>query len=390
VSCGLSPQYYSLAATSTIVYGWGSNAYLSTGTGTDKGAEVLQPTTVMGPLGSGEWTIHALTAGYQHALAIADLPGSAAAAKLRADALAAAAADGSGPQPGTIEVVLTEQQKRQQKEYQEAQHDVVVIHPVLHPRQQDSTVGTNTTEGVQQDPAQTAVAGQQQAADSTGATAAPPVADSAASSAGSPAGDYHWSYLARQPGPGALRPHEVWSAWKPSPWHDALAALSADVFKLLPQQYNTIHTNPCWGGTGPQLACLPHFNIIGVSKCGTTDLYHRLSLYKQVILPATNKVCFVSSSLVQDQCGRRWSCSAATVTSPAVHCMRTSFVVPYGCTGCALHALPPPRMPLRWCMLALWHLARMKLMFVLCCAGTALLGRVSLSCQGPLSSWSYW
>lgn len=50
-----------------------------------------------------------------------------------------------------------------------------------------------------------------------------------------------------------------------------------------------MHKNPCWGGVGPQLACLPYFNIIGVSKCGTTDLYHRLTMHKQ-ILPATNKV----------------------------------------------------------------------------------------------------
>ncbi|WIA17127.1 hypothetical protein OEZ85_014020 [Tetradesmus obliquus] len=54
------------------------------------------------------------------------------------------------------------------------------------------------------------------------------------------------------------------------------------------QQYNTQHRNPCWGGLGPGLSCLPYFNIIGVSKCGTTDLYHRLTLHKQ-ILAATNK-----------------------------------------------------------------------------------------------------
>jgi hypothetical protein len=342
VFCGLSLQYYSLAATSSTVYGWGSNSYLGTGTGTDKSAEVLQPTAVMGSLGSGEWTIHALTAGYQHTLAIADLPRSAAAAKLRADALAAAAADGSEPQQRAVEVVLTEQQKRQRKEYQEAQHDVI-IHPVLLPQQQQYS-----TVGVQQGPAQSAMAGQQQTVDSTGASAAPPAANSAGTGAGSPAGDYHWSYLAGQPGPGALRPHEVWSAWKPSPWHDGLAALSPDVFKLLPQQYNTIHANPCWGGSGPQLACLPYFNIIGVSKCGTTDLYHRLSLYKQVVLPATNKVRCDSHLVCNKRRGPRWSCCAATVTAAVHvftlrHCKRTSFVVPCSCAGCALHVFASSR-----------------------------------------------
>lgn len=286
-------QYFSLAASSNAVYGWGSSAYLSTGTGTDKGTEVLQPTALMGPLGSGEWTIHALAAGYQHALALAtaNQPGSAAAAKLQADAVAAAAADSTGPQQGLVEVVLTEEQKRQQKEYQEAQQAAMVIRPVLRPRQ-DNAAEKKPTEGVQKDSAQNAAAAQQQAADSTGAAAgatAPPAAASSGSGSGVPAADYHWSYLANQPGPGALRPNEVWSAWKSNSWHDALAALSPDVFKLLPQKYN-MQKNPCWGGTGPQLACLPYFNIIGVSKCGTTDLYHRLILYKQVILPAANKV----------------------------------------------------------------------------------------------------
>jgi hypothetical protein len=105
--------------------------------------------------------------------------------------------------------------------------------------------------------------------------------------------DFHWRYLTQQPAldPGTLQAHVAWASWKPSPWHDALAALSPDVFALLPKQYNAMHKNPCWGGTGPQLACLPYFNIIGVSKSGTTDLYHRLTLYKEAVLPARNKVC---------------------------------------------------------------------------------------------------
>eukprot|EP00775_Hariotina_reticulata_P000655 gene655-950_t len=61
-----------------------------------------------------------------------------------------------------------------------------------------------------------------------------------------------------------------------------------DVFQLLPKQFNPQHRNPCWGGTGPLLTCLPYFNIIGVSKCGTTDLYQRLILHPD-ILPARNK-----------------------------------------------------------------------------------------------------
>jgi hypothetical protein len=141
-----------------------------------------------------------------------------------------------------------------------------------------STAGSSTLLGAA---AQTQVSAQ-----------APIISTSPSNSTNVSDADYHWRYLAQKPAPdsGSLKAHSAWAAWKPSPWHDALAALSPDVFALLPKQYNTMHKNPCWGGTGPQLACLPYFNIIGVSKCGTTDLYHRLTLYKAAVLPARNKV----------------------------------------------------------------------------------------------------
>lgn len=295
-------QYFSLAATDSTVYGWGSNAYLCTGTELNKDQDVLQPTAVTGPLGSGEWTVYALAAGYQHALAIADQPGSPAAAALRSSALAAAtSAGGNSAQSSTVEVVLTETQKQQREQFQQAlQEKVAAGQPgrragAQHAKQaelqqqQVSKGDVKPTASAQQQQTQPAAAAKLQAADSTSAeavlgTALAPHSPSAQSD------DFHCSYLARQPKPGTLKAHEVWAAWRPSPWRDALAALSPDVFELLPQQYNTMHKNPCWGGTGPQLACLPYTNIIGVSKCGTTDLYHRLTLYKQVILPATNKV----------------------------------------------------------------------------------------------------
>lgn len=40
------------------------------------------------------------------------------------------------------------------------------------------------------------------------------------------------------------------------------------------------------GGT---LRCIPYFHILGVSKCGTTDLYHRLSKHPQMF-EGLNKV----------------------------------------------------------------------------------------------------
>jgi hypothetical protein len=34
---------------------------------------------------------------------------------------------------------------------------------------------------------------------------------------------------------------------------------------------------------GTSLRCIPYFHIIGVSKCGTTDMYHRLSKHPQML-----------------------------------------------------------------------------------------------------------
>lgn len=295
-------QYFSLAASDSTVFGFGSNAYLCTGTSNDKQADVLQPTVVDGVLGTGDWTVHGLAAGYQHALAIADQPGAAAVAKLRADALAAAGA--SAGAESAVEVVLTEQQQLERQQYQQAvgyqqqgrngsaaEELPLVPHAEAHQKEQARHVAagahppaattSNSSIGIADGLATGAQAGEaaQRAVTQLSATSATPA-------------DYHWSYLAAQPHPpSGISVQEVWAAWKPSPWHDALAALSPDVFDKLPPKFNTIHKNPCFGGSGPELACLPYFNIIGVSKCGTTDLYHRLTLYKQVILPATNKVC---------------------------------------------------------------------------------------------------
>lgn len=325
------------------MFGWGSNAYLCTGTGADKGTEVLQPTAVAGPLGSGNWSIHALAAGYQHALAVSD-PGPLAAARLRSALAQDTAATRAVVGAGAVEVVLTEEQQQARKRFQQAQREQSAgqasgLSAVQLPTHADAALadvpskqlGTNLQEKppsvhvstTPQHVASQAAADAQQPAAGAATAGSPGAAKQhAASTAGTSTSlaaaarlqvntqastnsavqnnsasvvgvDYHWRYMAQQPAPdpGPLQAHNAWAAWKPSPWHDALAALSPDVFVLLPRQYNTMHKNPCWGGTGPQLACLPSFNIIGVSKCGTTDLYHRLTMYKEAVLPARNKVC---------------------------------------------------------------------------------------------------
>lgn len=332
-------QYFSLAATDSTLYGWGSNAYLATGTGKSKDTQLLQPTAVAGPLGMGKWTVHALAAGYQHALALAGQHGSPAAATALQDSTAvapssssAAASSSSATQSSAVEVVLTEEQKQAQEEYKAQQQSDQVLRKLpaeetVQPdtarqqaqaqreagAQQGPAAGTSLKSAAQEAPMQAATAnpaGPPPPHVSTGGTrSSTSTADLHAVSAGQGAGSHRadaWSYLSRQNAPSTVPVHEVWAAWKPSPWHGALAALAPDVFTLLPKQYNAMHKNPCWGGTGPQLACLPYFNIIGVSKCGTTDLYHRLTQQKHVVLPATNKVGGVGDWVGGHKCGWWW------------------------------------------------------------------------------------
>jgi hypothetical protein len=334
-------QYYSLAATDSQVFAWGSNPQSQLGNGNSSVKELLQPTAVAGPLGSGEWQIRGLAAGYQHAFAIADKPGDAQLQKLRQDGKAAAgmlagsAAGGGGSlQPGVgasgvagIEVVLTEkqqQEREQQQKQQQQQGDSSVLHkgaaavPQASPAGSSSSSSSNGSDAVVPASPSTPTAAAANVKTVTlagrGVAAAAPItqhliqqpselhhaaaATSTTSSSSSSSAacstpdrlpaEWHSNYLPIG-SPNLPLPRDAWAAWTPSPWHNQLAELSPDVFELLPKRYNAEHKNPCWGGLGPGLSCLPYFNIIGVSKCGTTDLYHRLTLHKQ-ILASTNKV----------------------------------------------------------------------------------------------------
>ncbi|KAK7087190.1 carbohydrate sulfotransferase 15-like [Littorina saxatilis] len=58
----------------------------------------------------------------------------------------------------------------------------------------------------------------------------------------------------------------------------------------VPSMFIPQSKNPCWwnktrGSTGPQLCCLPYFLLAGVSKCGSTDIFSRLSGHPQVVPP---------------------------------------------------------------------------------------------------------
>ena len=74
------------------------------------------------------------------------------------------------------------------------------------------------------------------------------------------------------------------------------AGLLADGASLLPSTFDARFTNPCWrcnsssssasAGPDPALCCLPFAHILGVSKCGTTDLHSRLASHTSILRSA--------------------------------------------------------------------------------------------------------
>ena len=95
-------------------------------------------------------------------------------------------------------------------------------------------------------------------------------------------------------GAGAVRapaetPAQRWAHAERSPRRAAVEATSLDVFRTLPAALEPGPRSPCWrAAPGAPLRCLPALHILGVSKCGTTDLYKRLSRHPDFV-ESTNK-----------------------------------------------------------------------------------------------------
>lgn len=94
-------------------------------------------------------------------------------------------------------------------------------------------------------------------------------------------------------------PAEIWAAHVPSARLSLIEAASPDVFSALPQPRGMLPglASPCWragdvitaaGAAGAPVRCLPAVHVLGVSKCGTTDLYKRLSRHPDFV-QSTNK-----------------------------------------------------------------------------------------------------
>ncbi|EFJ42645.1 hypothetical protein VOLCADRAFT_107148 [Volvox carteri f. nagariensis] len=90
------------------------------------------------------------------------------------------------------------------------------------------------------------------------------------------------SYLAPQVKVPNYHVNDIWKAHTHLPNYPEIEAAARDTFVALPSSYDTKYRNPCWTQDGT-FKCLPYFQILGVSKCGTTDLYNRLTEHPDMI-----------------------------------------------------------------------------------------------------------
>ncbi|PNW78676.1 hypothetical protein CHLRE_09g387250v5 [Chlamydomonas reinhardtii] len=90
------------------------------------------------------------------------------------------------------------------------------------------------------------------------------------------------SYLASQVNEPKYTIQEVWGAHKHLNNFREIDMAAKDTFVALPREYSSTHRNPCWEQEGA-FKCLPYFQILGVSKCGTTDLYNRLTEHPDMV-----------------------------------------------------------------------------------------------------------
>ncbi|GIL90771.1 hypothetical protein Vretimale_16845 [Volvox reticuliferus] len=253
-------EYHSGAASETTLYGWGSNNYACIGMGKDSHFQATRPVKALGPISAGGWQVQALAAGYQHALAIAANKGGSwettkpvpAAAKPQSSGSASSTADAGSQQ---------EQQQQQQPK-------------TLDQKQQPRRQADAVTDAVGQTAA-TAVQSDVMAFDGE------PYTDTSAP-------DYNIRYLAPQLHQRRYNASVYYHRFRRTDRFKLVQAEAPDVFEMLPPGYLIQYKNPCWLDVVKGFRCLPYYHILGVSKCGTTDLYHRLSKHPE-LFKARNK-----------------------------------------------------------------------------------------------------
>ena len=66
------------------------------------------------------------------------------------------------------------------------------------------------------------------------------------------------------------------------------------------------YRNPCWLDENHVLRCFPYFLLIGMMKCGTTDLYQRLAVHPRIITPNNRRWEIETARLRLDPKEARW------------------------------------------------------------------------------------
>lgn len=62
-----------------------------------------------------------------------------------------------------------------------------------------------------------------------------------------------------------------------------------DILCMKPFDYIKEFKNPCWKEEDGHLHCLPYFMLIGMDKCGTTDLFDRLTKHPHILKNSLDK-----------------------------------------------------------------------------------------------------
>ncbi|PNW71586.1 hypothetical protein CHLRE_16g660390v5 [Chlamydomonas reinhardtii] len=287
----MAGEYHSGAASHTHIYGWGSNDYLCTGVGRhnpvqrmkkgrDRG-DVFRPARAVGPVADGGWQVQALVGGFQHALAIAANKGGSWETKPRGlgetDAGAAVKAASPSPSPSPKELSAADVAAAAEEQAAAGADATQVKAADTTTTATSATAAEAEAKPAAEDAAATAL--------QTAAGAYSTTADGAAAGAthtDTSAPDYHTRYLAPQLHPIRYNVSDYVHRYRRSDRFRKIEAESPDVWEVLPRNYDRRYKNPCWVTKDSKFRCAPYFHILGVSKCGTTDLYHRLSQHPQL------------------------------------------------------------------------------------------------------------
>ncbi|KAL4219800.1 hypothetical protein ACF0H5_020212 [Mactra antiquata] len=68
-----------------------------------------------------------------------------------------------------------------------------------------------------------------------------------------------------------------------------------DLLKMRKISFDRSYKNPCWRKADGRLRCLPYMYLIGVAKCGTTDLFSRITMHPDFVAPVVKEPNWLSS-----------------------------------------------------------------------------------------------